>query len=559
MTYRFCIALFAISGCAAPPPGTLRFNNQAPHLEVNDRLDIKKPKTREFVHFRHLNDAYLLRRLPRTMAVRAQRRAEAVNSMDEAPSSTWFTNRIGVRDMSVEEVRRGPNRGINADEAFPWEVRSTKVGGASIGFIIEDSLGRKFILKFDENSYPEIETAADIVVQRLLWASGYYTPEDSIVYFRPEDIVVNEKSVAVAKTGKKRPMTRADFDQALSKVQVDPDGRIRGLVSRFVNGIPVGGYPFEGTRGDDINDRVPHENRRDVRGQAGFFSWLEHTDLRENNTLDAWEEDPKDPSKHYLVHYLIDFGKALGTMGYIESRRQIGHVYATDIKHVLMTLPTLGLWKRPWEDRRSPDYRGVGIFDSKTYRPGDFQTNLPYFPFSDADRFDYFWAAKIIARFSPEQIRAAVEEARLSDPRATDYLTKILVERQQISAKYWFARVNPLDGIRLEMTESGTKLCMEDLVRTYHLHDESVAASTYSTKSFDHGGRRIAPQSQLAPVRGAKGTICLDLTSLGSEHNGYTIIRISTRRGSKSLPPLDVHLAREPESAEVRVIGIRRH
>ena len=559
MRYLFCIALFAMAGCAAPQPGTLRFKNQLPHTEVNDRLAIDKPKGRDFVHLLHLTDAYLLRRLPRTMEVRAQTRAEAVNSMDEAPNSTWFTNRIGVREMSVDEVRRGPNEGKNPDEAFPWEVRSTKVGGASIGFIIKDSLGRKFILKFDQKSYPEIETAADIIAQRLLWASGFYTPEDSIVYFRPENIVVNAKSVVQSKAGKKRAMTRSDLDKALTRVHVDPDGRIRGLVSRFVNGIPVGGYPFEGVRSDDINDRVPHENRRDVRGQAGFFSWLEHTDLREDNTLDAWSEDPKDPNKHYLVHYLIDFGKALGTMGYIESRRQIGHAYATDIKHFFKTLPTLGLWKRPWEDRRSPDIRGVGTIDSKTYSPGTFLTNLPYFPFSDADRFDYFWAAKIIARFSPEQIRAVVEEARLSDPRATDYLTKILVERQQIATKYWFSKVNPLDKIRIENVGSGNRLCMEDLVRTYRLREESRGASTYSTKTFDYGGNVIAPQAALAAVPGAKGTLCLNLTSLGNERDDYTIIRIGTRRGSKSLPPLDVHLSRDPKSRELRVIGIRRH
>ena len=33
-----------------------------------------------------------------------------VNSLDEVPDSTWFTNRIGRRDMSMAEIVRGPDR-----------------------------------------------------------------------------------------------------------------------------------------------------------------------------------------------------------------------------------------------------------------------------------------------------------------------------------------------------------------------------------------------------------------------------------------------------------------
>ncbi|MBL4632354.1 MAG: hypothetical protein JKY56_00690 [Kofleriaceae bacterium] len=41
--------------------------------------------------------------------------------------------------------------------------------------------------------------------------------------------------------------------------------------------------------------------------------------------------------------------------------------------------------------------------------------------------------------------------------------------------------------------------------------------------------------------------------------DGYLIVRITTRRGGTTLPPVDVHLARTPESGQLRVIGIRRH
>ncbi len=37
-------------------------------------------------------------------------RAVNVNTIDEVPDSSWFTNRIGVRAMPLDEVVRGPNQ-----------------------------------------------------------------------------------------------------------------------------------------------------------------------------------------------------------------------------------------------------------------------------------------------------------------------------------------------------------------------------------------------------------------------------------------------------------------
>src|SRR5919197_2467508 len=37
-------------------------------------------------------------------------RALNVNTLDEVPDSSWFTNRLGREDMSVEDVVRGPDR-----------------------------------------------------------------------------------------------------------------------------------------------------------------------------------------------------------------------------------------------------------------------------------------------------------------------------------------------------------------------------------------------------------------------------------------------------------------
>src|SRR5688572_28858272 len=37
-------------------------------------------------------------------------RAANVNTIDEVPDSSWFTNRIGRRAMTIEEIVKGPNQ-----------------------------------------------------------------------------------------------------------------------------------------------------------------------------------------------------------------------------------------------------------------------------------------------------------------------------------------------------------------------------------------------------------------------------------------------------------------
>src|SRR5215470_6691173 len=44
------------------------------------------------------------------MASTARVRAMNVNTIDEVPDSSWFVNRIGEHDLSLEELRRGADQ-----------------------------------------------------------------------------------------------------------------------------------------------------------------------------------------------------------------------------------------------------------------------------------------------------------------------------------------------------------------------------------------------------------------------------------------------------------------
>ncbi len=555
MLARWCAVLVMVAACGGPSGvGSLRFANQAPVWQVNDRVHTPTPpKENKFARLLYFFDGAFTQPVGNAMEIRRAKPVADVNSLGEVPDSTWFTNRIGIRDLSVDEIRFGPNRGGNPEANKPWTVLGTKVGGVSVGFTIKDSKGNRYLLKFDAKGFPEMETAADVIVQRLLWACGFNVPEDTIVYFNRGDLKLSPKASVKDPLGNKRKMTVKDLEENLAKVEIEPDGRIRGLVSKWLSGKPVGGFSIEGVRKDDPNDKIAHERRRSVRGSAAIFAWLNHTDIKEDNTLDMWVKDPKNPKVRYLMHYQVDFGKALGVLGYMDGLAFEGFSPVFGVGNVIKSLFTVGLWKRPWDEIRSPNMRGIALFESARYHPAGWMAHANYLPFSDRDRFDEFWGAKILIRFSRAQIRAAVEQGRLSEKRSVDYMVDTLVVRQRKTARYWFSKVAPLD--RFKISDKGA-LCFEDLSVRYKL-GATAKGTSYQARFFDHSGRMLRGGG--TPSITASGAGCIKDINHGRANGDYTIVRIDTRRNGSSMGlPVYVHLARDKDSGRLRVIGLDR-
>ncbi|HEU0034539.1 MAG TPA: hypothetical protein VFQ53_28140 [Kofleriaceae bacterium] len=557
---RSCLALAMFAGgCASSTsavPG-VRFANQPPVTKVDDRRDVRvAPAPRELVHSLYHFDGSFLRLMTRALELPRHQRARGVNALDEVPDSTWFTNRIGVRTLTPDEIRRGPATVGSPEPYVPWKIKSGKDGGISVGFVIVDARGEKFLLKFDALGFPETETATDAIVGRLLWAFGFNVPEDHVVYFRPGDLVIGPDATFKDELGKKRPMTREELAKKLALVQVEPDGRIRGLASRMLDGKPLGGHAAEGVRGDDPNDRIPHELRRDLRGARAVFSWLDHLDVKEDNSLDMWVADPERPAHHYVKHYWLDFGKSLGFMATWSSDPRRGHEYYVDWPDMLGAFATGGLEDRSWEHRApTPELRGVGRYEA-SYDPGTWKPLTPvYVPFREADRFDQFWASKILLRFTRPQLRAAVEAGRLGDPRAAAFLVETLVARQRVTASYWFQRVNPLDRFELVATVGGHALCFDDLALEHRL--ASSTTTRYAVAAYDARGRALGELAQLRP--GSRARSCTGPLPIADGGDGYTMIRIATARPElASALTTIIHVARDPSSRQPRVIGIWR-
>lgn len=548
--------LFAavIAGCAsASTLPSVRFANAPPADVVNDRGDVPRPPAvRPFLGpYYHFNGSFY-RRLIRPLEVPRPERARGVNAIDEVPDSTWFTNRIGHHDLTPQQIHDGPREVGSPEPHKPWTIISTKTGGANIGFRFKDARGHAYLMKFDFEGHPEVETATAVIVNRLLWAAGYNVPEDDVVYFRTDELRVAPDATYTDRLERTLPLDSIVVEQNLAQVQRNHDGSIRALVSRIVNGKALGGHPERGTRADDPNDRIPHELRRDLRGLYALFAWLDHVDIKESNTLDVWTADRADPRRHYVEHYLIDFGGALGSMARVRHDKRRGHQYAFDLAKMIETTATLGLKERSWEGRTAPPLPGVGLFEASHYRPGEWVPyTSAYLPLQLADRIDKLWGAKIVMRFTPAQIRAAVAAARFTTPAAADYVVKTLIARQRATAQHWFAQTSPLDRFVVVPDGDEHALCFEDLALTYGLTSEPTR---YTVARRDRSGRSFAPTLMLDATM--TGRACMPVR-LASDADGYTILELAVRRGSTTLVTT-VHLALAPITHAPRVVGVWR-
>jgi hypothetical protein len=550
------LLLAILAGCAHSPVGRVRFHNRPPVWKVQDRRPAPKPEVHEYHRFTGNIEDVLRRPVLFSLRTPTPKRAQNVNSLGEVPNSTWFTNRVGVRDVDPLRIRKGPPGGCAPYPQLPLRVLKRKEGGVQLGFLVKDACGDRFILKFDPKGKPGLRTGADAVVSRLLWTVGYHVPDDDVIEFTRDDIKVAKDATRGGAPGTEVALTPADLTRALSKAGRTESGKWRALASRYLEGVPVGGYPMTGTRPDDPNDRVPHQHRRDVRGQKVFFAWLGHTDVKEDNTLDMWHERPEGSGRGYLTHHLVDFEVALGVKNDGGTTPQDGWAHQFDYPYAGASLLTFGLWKRPWEDIPLPDLPAVGGFQRARYfEPEHFHTTRPYEPFFWTDRFDAYWASKILIRVRREHIEAAVSAGRYAHRRSHEYLVETLMGRQRKTARHWFRQVNPVDRFRLRHTAQGPRLCARDLMLAYQLAD--LADETrYQLTAHDYAGRGLDWSTTLHGQ--PEGRLCTRLPSPPTHHGGYTMVRYETHRGPRTLPATVVHLAQAPDSGKLRIIGIRR-
>ena len=407
-----------------------------------------------------------VRYVGRKLGVGDKRQADNVNKLDEVPESSWYTRRHYYNEMSPEELAVGPNT-VAPDTAGQWTIFRAKLEGANSGFFIEDENENRYLIKFDGYDYPELTTAAEVIGTKFFYAAGYTVPESVITYFDPEKVTIQE-GVTVVENGEKRPMTMTDYRAIVAKRPVNQEGKIRALASKFVAGIPVGPWNFEGTIKEDPNDRVAHEHRRELRGMRVISSWLNDTDRRDANTMAVYNDNG------YIDHYVQDFGNTLGANGTSIHKPIQGQAYLIDPRYMLVSALSLGGYVTPWETIEAEvPYPAAGYFRADVFKPGRWVPTHPLPPFENMTLRDAFWGAKQVMSFSDEDIRAIVATGEYTNPKAEEYIAETLIARRDKIGRYWFAKINPLDRFNAEIKNDSLRLSFDDLAVNSKLVDAS--------------------------------------------------------------------------------------
>jgi hypothetical protein len=384
---------------------------------------------------------------------RSPDRAVNVNTIDEVPDSSWFVNRIGVRDMPMAEIVRGPNK-FERLEADVWTIVSGKgPGGFHPGFraVHAGDPGQIYQLEVDPPDYPQLATGAELIGTLIYHALGYNVVDVNPIRVNPKQIAIAPDATIRDASGRRR-FTRADLDGVLRLAARDSSGRVYFSATRFEEGTDVGPFTYYGTRPDDPNDIHPHEHRRELRANRVFAAWLQHDDSRALNSLDMLADEG---GRKFIRHYMYDFGAILGSATRFPDPASSGHEHYIEKRSSLNALGTLGLRVPRYARAAYPDRpASAGFVSSVAFEPETWKSNYPNAAFRNMRPDDAFWGARLVSRFSNDLIAAIVGAVGYDDPQATAYLTRTIAERRDAVLRTWLTGVNPIVDVKL--TPAGT-------------------------------------------------------------------------------------------------------
>jgi hypothetical protein len=459
-----------------------------------------------------------------------------VNAVDEVPDSTWWTDRMRVpgqgrpHALTAEAVRRGA-WGEDPRPVLPLTIVKGKDKGATPGFIAKDALGRQFAVKLDPPGFVGLATSTEVVTSRLAWAAGWNVPAETILDLQASDFVLSPKATTTNLLGDKKPLDAERYRKLLARAPVAPDGTIRILASLWISGTIVGPYAYMGRRRDDSNDRVSHEDRRDLRGYGVFSAWVNNIDTTEANTLDSYVGEA---GRGHLIHYQQDVGSAFGSRATEPLVYWMGYDTYFSGGRFFGSLFSFGLMPRAWEgdslrERRARAialYPEIGWFDDEQFNPRRWHPIYDNPAFDRATARDRYWGAKRLLAIDEIELRAAIAEGHYR-PAAAERLFQILWQRRERILRAYFAKMPALDWFSVD----GGALCWDDLWIVAGLGVAGSADYSADGETLPHGAARCV--------------------AVGG---GYRVVALRVRRSGERhfSQPVRVHLI------DRRIVGVER-
>lgn len=372
-------------------------------------------------------------------------RALNINTIDEVPDSSWFTNRIGARPITAAEIATGAATGP-PPESERWVILGEKSSGANPGFTARDANGETWFLAFDRPGNPEGPSGAVVIASRLFWALGFNQVEMFLTTFDPARATIDAKATRRRPSGEKTPFTRDDLNEVLDRAWRNGDGTYRIAAGRLLPGKVLGGFRYEGTRPDDPNDLVPHEHRRELRALRVFAAWTNMTDFKAGNTLDTLVTEN---GRATIRHVLQDVGSTFG-MSNGPHEWDLGWEHFYDPAASRRRLLSFGFALSPWQTVPYREYPAIGRFEGDRFDPTTWKPQTPTKAYMELRADDAFWAARRVMAFSDDLILAATHTGQYSDAAAERHLAAALIKRRDAIGRAYLSAVNPVVNLHLD-------------------------------------------------------------------------------------------------------------
>ncbi len=526
-------------GCAP-----VRFIEREPVWHEHDDRPIPKPKEQPVMVNWPASRNMIFMPIDRVLSLDYGREAEDVNSLDEVPDSSWYSDpRRNPAAAGGRPLTLGPDKlawgAASQDDlpVVPLTVVKGKTTGASRGFVVEDSRKVRYLIKLDPPGRPGFASSTEVVVSRLAWAGGWRVPAEVIFDIQPSDLVLSPKAQSKELSGKNKPFLQADLDELICDVPRRPDGAMRVLFSRWIPGTPIGSFTYYGRRKDDPNDRIAHQNRRSLRAFGVFTAWVNDVDALENNELDMYL---REPGRGYVLHYQQDVGGAFGVWAFQSAPYWMGHETYFSLSTILGSLLSFGVVTPYWyDDRFRAEYEArarawpeLGGFTADYFEPRHWQPTVSNPAFVRQTERDRYWGAKRLAAFTADEVRAAISAGHYR-LEAADRLFLILWRRRERILRDYLRSSSALDYFHFD----GERLCFDDVWLT---------AGLGGTPSY----QAREDLKQLAVDAAPDGTGCVRLGPGG----GYRVVTLQvTRQGARRAdPPVSVHFR------DQRILGVER-
>jgi hypothetical protein len=514
---------------ADAPPVTEIADDEAidvpPRLEVNDVVEF--------------SDLFLGRPLIEGMRPTRKPPPGDINSIDEVPTSSWFSPLVVDEAASFEDAYAPDGPPVP-----PFRVLLERAVSGSGGIPVIDGLGHRFELRRDPADRLEVRTAAAAISARLLRALGYFTPEVYISDAAEADFnaVVGAPFAQSIVSGTEPTdpdvvtrLLQKNLQDWLEAAPAKKNGTYRFSATRWAPGIDVGRTAAAGLRRDDPNDHVAHEERRTLRALKVVGAWLGMLRFTPHDLRDVYLGAPGDG---HIVHYLVVMDKSLGTEAIVGKR--------PEQRNEMLLLGTLGFAPDPNIPPTQRKYQAIGAIgeevDPKEFRPG-----LPFPPMDRLDGADAFWIAKRIAGVGEELVLYAVRAGKVSNGTARRLLFELILARQKKVVEWGYAQTTPCD---VEGWDEKGILVTDRAVQAGFTEQKPME---YVVSYLDSGGETTNPGAVLGP-EGARFVIPVPRAAFAKE--GYAVVRLRSESGGKAAPRwLEVHLKRDAKWT--RILGVR--